>query len=92
MKRIKLIPINEPDMMVPNALEIIRGGVVISCRSDSCSNNSGNCDENYCTNNQKDCSINKCNGNYLPTICTDKGYACLCKGQACLGNMEPVNP
>lgn len=83
MKRIKLIPINEPDMMVPNALEIIRGGVITGCTKDECVENCGGCDrQNSCYRNEKECDINICNGNYV----------CHCNGQACYQDMGAIYP
>lgn len=82
MKQIKLTPINEPDMMVPNALEIIRGGVTITCNEDRCKTNTGSCTVNKCRKNEKDCSTNSCEGNYL----------CRCNGQTCYQDMGAIYP
>lgn len=92
MKPIKLVPIKEPDLIVGNALEIIRGGTGITCNENNCSNNKSSCGVNNCQVNSGDyCEKNGCQGNGL-SMCTEKGIVCHCVSPACNAYFKPVNP
>lgn len=57
--------------MIPNVLEIIRGGVFFAqCSKNECGNNSADCTTNMCGRNSSQCYINKCIVNLDVALCT----------------------
>lgn len=89
MKKLKLIPIREMDVVLANSLEIIRGGATISCKRNTCQGNSGNCDTNSCNKNNLDCEQNGC----IDNLCSPHFVVPPCVPNACgCGSVMVVNP
>lgn len=70
MKHLTLIPINEPNLMLANVLEIVRGGAMITCKPNECGTNTGTCNENHCMEHSGSCTINNCNVNRGGSVCS----------------------
>lgn len=70
--------LHQEDTLSPSALAIVKGGdgLAISCRKNSCKDNTGVCDVNKCVKNSLDCWENKCQGNRPPIIIVNPDPSC----------------
>lgn len=74
MKKINFEIIREDNLLIPSALEFIRGGdvAIIQCQSNECGSHSGECNVNKCK-----IHIGFCVNNNCETHCQTYKIGCL---------------